>query len=265
MPNRRSTLAFDFDKRFPHLPSAPIVEAVIQWRARADRQWKADDLRDELLKRLPEFPESRPQHQFTFEAEFGDSDTARHERTVRWVGFRLESIDKRYISQFNRDGVTFSRLEPYNDWISFSKEARRHWHVFRELASPTEVQRLGVRFINRIELVELSNLDTILTQPPKCLHQLDLPVSGFLYQSTHEVPEYPFCINVSRTVQPASPPQRDGYGLILDIDVYTTRALECDDAEIDRHLAMMRSLKNMVFFSLLKEDALKPFKRAKND
>ena len=37
---------FNLDEEFPHLPSAPIVEAVIHWRARAEKQWDADSLRN---------------------------------------------------------------------------------------------------------------------------------------------------------------------------------------------------------------------------
>ena len=53
-----------------------------------------------------------------------------------------------YVAQFTRNGFVFSRLKPYEGWETFEAEAKRLWCIYRELAEPSEVQRLGVRFIN---------------------------------------------------------------------------------------------------------------------
>jgi len=130
---------------------------------------------------------------------------------------------------------------------------------FVDLAQPLEVQRLGVRFINRIAPIDLSKLGRYLAKPPKCLEPLGLPMSGFLYQSTHDVPKEPFRINVAQTVQPPSPPQTEGFGLILDIDVFTTQAFQLSDEVLQDRLTKMRWLKDKAFFTLLKRSAVKGF------
>lgn len=163
--------------------------------------------------------------------------------------------------QFTRDGLAFSRLTPYEDWNAFVGEAQRVWGVFVELAEPPEVQRLGVRYINRIGLTGIAQAKQYLAKPPKCLERVGLPASQFLYQSLYDVPGHPFQINVVQTVQPI-PPSQD-MGLILDIDVGTTIALACADNRLHDCLAQMRWLKNKAFFTLLDKKAVRLFQEGK--
>jgi uncharacterized protein (TIGR04255 family) len=256
-----STFQFDLDEQFSHLPSAPIVEAVIHWRARAEKPWEAESLRQQLSQRLPNYPKCQPQHELQLEAQFVGHDSATQQRRVRLLGYRLVSADGRYIAQFQHDGLVFSRLEPYNEWDTFSNEALHVWQTFLDLSRPVEVQRLGVRFVNRIVLPKLAQLSRYLSRPPRCLEPLGLPMSHFLYRSIHDVPGHPFQINVTQTIQPPTPPQTEGFGLILDIDVSTTQAFDCDDRILREHLAKMRSLKDKAFFSLLKPKAIESFKK----
>jgi uncharacterized protein (TIGR04255 family) len=125
------------------------------------------------------------------------------------------------------------------------------------------VQRLGVRFVNRIVLPKFTQLSRYLSKPPKCLEPLGLPLSRFLYQSIHDVPGHPFQINVTQAIQPPKPPQTEGGGLILDIDVITTQSFTCDEEILRQNLARMRWLKDKAFFSLLKPKAIDSFRKDK--
>lgn len=227
------------------------------------KRLQPDELRTQLADRLPDYPQLQNQQELQFQAEFAADGTSTQIRRDSWRGFRLTSSDKLHIAQFNRDGLVFSRLQPYEDWENFPEEAQRLWKIFLELAEPSEVQRLGVRFINRIALTELSDVRRYLVKLPKCFNGLDLPMTGFMYQSTHDIPEHPFRINVVQTIQPPTPPETEGLGLILDTDVFTTQAISCDDEILQDHWGEMRWLKNKVFFSQLKKNAIKKFVGAK--
>jgi uncharacterized protein (TIGR04255 family) len=48
----------------------------------------------------------------------------------------------------------------------------------------------------------------------------------------------------------------DGFGLILDIDVFTTRGFQSDSDALDKLLTMMRWLKNKAFFALISKEAV---------
>lgn len=251
----------DLEESFPHLPAAPIVEAVIHWRARATKEWQPDQLRKSLAERLPEYPQVDLQHyhEVIFESRTEGTETQQSaNRRDRWHGVRMASETEPYIAQFTRDGFLFSRLQPYQDWERFSSEARRLWQVFMDVASPSEIERLGVRFINRIRLANFANLSEYLREPPSFNRYL--PMSGLLYQSTFDVPGHPIGIRIVKAMQLAAGDATDESGLIIDIDVFTKKQLRCEDQVLDDYLPKMQSLKNKMFFYLLTPQAIETFK-----
>ncbi|MCH7551913.1 DNA topoisomerase 4 subunit A [Patescibacteria group bacterium] len=68
------------------------------------------------------------------------------------IGLKLHSNDNLHIVQFNKGAFIFSRLKPYANWEQFSQEALRLWAIYCELLKPSEVRRIGLRFINRISI-----------------------------------------------------------------------------------------------------------------
>lgn len=260
--SQTAAVKIDLEQTFLWLSRAPIVEAIIDLRARAQIEWDESIIREQLAPRLPDYPTVHSQHVFRHElkVEAGKAaEAAIHD--VGWNGLRFESGDKTNIVQFNRDGFVFSRLEPYQHWAQFLAEALQLWSVYFELAQPSEIQRLGVRFINRIMPVERAELADYLTQPPRHPNHLELPISGYLHQDTFEVPGHPYAINMIQTIQPQSTPGgNDSFSLILDIDVFVTQPFEPVGGLVERRLAEMRWLKNKAFFGSLTEDALKTFR-----
>lgn len=249
-------------KDFPHLSAAPLVEAVIHWRARAEREWRRDELQAELARRLKDYPNQKAQHeiQFALEAKLRE-DAAPPVTTSNggWVGWRCSSSDELNVAQFKRDGFVFSRLSPYQGWQTFEGEAKRLWAIFVELAAPSEVSRLGVRFINRIPIAADKELSDYLNDPPTCvIGQL----TGFLYQSQFEIPGEPLGANVVKTMQEPEIPGQDQRALILDIDAFTRRTLLCGDPSMDEFLSKLRWLKNEIFFGLLNRAAIPSFQGA---
>ena len=172
--------ALDFAREFPHLTAAPIAEAVIHWCARAEREWSQDQIQAELVQRLPDYPNQKPLSEVGLLmeanlAEEGEPPSAR--RWGGWEGFRHTTADELNVAQFKRNGFVFSRLRPYQDWEAFEREARRLWNVFLELAKPSQVSRLGVRFINRIPIAANKELGDYLVEPPT--RPLGLPLKKF--------------------------------------------------------------------------------------
>jgi uncharacterized protein (TIGR04255 family) len=251
------------NERFEHLPAAPIVEAVIQWRARAGRPLEPNDLLAKLGEYLPDYPLREPQHllEFALQGTVGeDQPVPAATHRAGWHGFRVSTADDKYIAQFTQNGLVFSRMQPYEDWERFSTEGLRLWSIFKDIAGPLEIQRLGVRFVNRITGATFETLNEFLKEPPTC--PSSLPLSGFLYQSTFDVPGHPFGIRVVKTMQPGILAGLPDSGLILDIDVVTSRPLSCEDQVLDDVLPKMRWLKNRIFFDLLTPEAIEKFKGA---
>jgi uncharacterized protein (TIGR04255 family) len=251
----------DLNETFPRLAHAPIVEAVIHWQARAQKPMEQDVLKKALVARLPTYPQSAPIQGFGLTATLSPADDAtrvEHQR-VGFLGLRLTSADGCYIVQFLRDGLVFSRTKPYEHWEPFAAAARQAWHVFMDIAEPVEIQRLGVRFINHIGTAMPETLASYLRDPPTC--PSNLPLKEFVYQSIFAVPGHPFGIRVIKVMQPTMPELQQSSGLFLDIDVFSTTAIQNESAAMDEALAKMRWLKNKVFFTLLTDGALQSFSR----
>lgn len=149
----------DLNETFPRLARPPIVEAVIHWQARAQNPLEQDALKQTLATRLPNYPQSAAMQGFGLLATVSAKDetsVVQHKRRG-FLGLRLTSEDARYIVQFLREGLTFSRTKPYEHWESFADAAKQAWQAFLDIAAPVETQRLGVRFINHA-LVEEQGL-----------------------------------------------------------------------------------------------------------
>lgn len=256
-----TSINIDLQETFPWLSRAPIVEAVIDLRARAQIEWDESAVREQLAARLSDYPAPHSQHVFRHELKVGPGKSAQAAiHDVGWQGLRFESQDKPHIVQFNRDGFVFSRLEPYKDWVQFRGEALRLWSAYSELAQPTEIQRLGVRFINRIMPVEITKLADFLTQIPEHPENLALPLSSYLHQDTFDVPGHPYAVNMVQTIQPQpTSAGTESASLILDIDVFVTQPFEPVENLIKKRLAEMRWLKNKAFFGSIKKEAVKTF------
>ncbi len=251
----------DISEKFPHLPRAPIVEAIIEIRARADGAWEEAVVRTHFEPKLSGYAYLDTQRLFEHEVKMQVGQPP--EQTVKDLGLkgvRFQSTDKLHIVQLNRDGFAFSRLQPYANWDQLSKEAMRLWHIYLEFARPTEVQRIGVRFINRIQLSSGQvDLDDYIKPGPQLPRALDVPFAGFMHYDTLAIPGYSYSVNVIKTIQVSPQPQTEGAALLLDIDVFTTQPFELYVGMVERRLPEMRWLKNKVFFGSVTDQILKTF------
>lgn len=252
----------NLEEEFQHLPQAPIVEAVIDIRARSTVPFNEESLRPQVEAALTgyQFLDSHQeiQHELKLDVGQAPSQITRFD----WKGLRFQSGDKKHVAQFNRDGFVFSRLEPYIDWPQLYGEAMKLWETYLELAKPVAIDRLGLRFINRIQLpVGELQFEDYMKSAPQPPQGLDLPFAGFMHQNTLAVPNQPYVINIVKTIQPPAFDEGSGAALILDIDVMATQGYALDDgAELKRHLLEMQWLKNKAFFGTITDKACALFK-----
>lgn len=255
------TLTIDLSENFPHLPHAPIVEAVIEVRGRAETKWEETTVRSYFEPKLSNYAylDSPREIQHELEIKAGQPPKQRV-KELGLKGVRFQSADGLHIVQLNRDGFVFSRLHPYENWEQLSQEALRLWECYAELARPAEAQRVGLRFINRIQLPPREMRFEDYIQPaPEPPHDVELPFLGFMHHDTLAVPGYPYAINVIRTIQVPPNLQTEGIALIVDIDVFTNEPFEIRKGAIEQRLPEMRWLKNKVFFGSVTDKALERF------
>ncbi|MBU1413918.1 TIGR04255 family protein [Myxococcota bacterium] len=257
-----TAITIDHAEPFPHLSKAPLVEAVIEFRARAADGFDEASSRGHFESKLTgySFLDSSRTYQHSSKLENGELTTKVED--LGWKGMRFQSNDKTRIIQLNRDGFVFSHLRPYTAWQDFSTEALALWDVYRAIASPADVQRTGLRYINRIPLTqESTDLDTILQKGPTLPAGLtSLPVLEFLQQETLFVPGTPYLVRLARTLPPTLQDSGQEPGIIFDIDVFCSQVTDPEPAVLRPILEDLRWLKNKAFFGTLTKEALEQLK-----
>lgn len=246
------------DEKFQHLNRAPIAEAAFEVRARASAELDENAVRKTLESELSGYAFLDSQREFQFGSKIKDGKPESQEVVdLGWKGVRFRSEDGKQIVQVNKNGLIFSRLPPYQNWEDFSSEGLRIWEIFKKVASPAELHRIGLRFINRIMLpVGEANLGKYLSAPLTPLgpdEDFELPFMGFMHHDVLGVPGHQYAVNLVRTVQP--PAAGNGLGVIVDIDVFTLDGASLDESKVSHYLSEMRWLKNKVFFGSITEQA----------
>ena len=242
-------LNIDFNEKFPHLPKAPITEAVIEIRGKASLPWDEKTILEKLKTELPDYPKQKSGRVQQFEVN-PEKEQKVIVRDLGWQGLDITSTDQKYISKFNMNFFSLSRLAPYENWDRFKDEMKRLWNIHYKLAVPLEIQRLGVRFINRIEIPDESvHLRDYFQGFSSGIPAIKLDLNGFLHHDIFTVPNYSYMMNIIKTIQPKTP--TNNRALILDIDVFTQQPIEANDDIIDKKLSDLHWLKNKIFFSII--------------
>jgi uncharacterized protein (TIGR04255 family) len=93
-------------------------------------------------------------------------------------GGALVSADGLQIFQARPDGFSHNRLAPYQDWQTFSTEARRLWSIYKGNIRPEFVELVGLNYINRVWIpggVEISDyLRTYIHVPAELPQMLEV-------------------------------------------------------------------------------------------
>ena len=176
-------LAIEVNETFPHLSRSPLIEAVIDWQAHANKPLDTQTLKEELSRQLPEYPTIHVHYEHGIGIPLetsGQPDISGeviHQK--EWKGFRLQNESKTRVVHFTKTGVAISSIGGYESWDTFYPEALNLWSIFQELAEPTSINRLGVRYINKVQLEERQDVSTYLNIVPQNSFGLPLERNSF--------------------------------------------------------------------------------------
>jgi uncharacterized protein (TIGR04255 family) len=233
---------------YPKLSKAPIVEAVFDIRCKLPKESGLDVVKKAADILQADYPKLRRQvvHAHQFKMQAGKREMT---STEMQQGFRVEKEDKTQIVQLRRDGFSLNRLRPYSSFDELWPEVVRCWGVYAEATKPTEVTRLALRTINRIEieggLVQLAEGFQIpLGAPVAGLEQ-----SAFLHRWSL-LGKHNCRANVALATRP---PIETKVTVIFDIDAFKTVDLELEIDSLTRDFGQLRELKNAIFFGSLSQ------------
>lgn len=243
-----------------HLSRAPIVEALVNFQANAARLWKPEEVRPALAARWPDHGDIQELHPVQIEVTQTPQGQLPPKVTSEMQGFIFRSASQPSAHQARRDGYTFSRLEPYEDWTALKACALAGWAAYQAVLEPEELHTVAVRFINQVKFpLDGFKLARYFTVPPAPPPDLGWHFNGFMHQSLYVVPDSPCVVRVILARELIATPE-DSAAFIMDIEVTLKESLAATGRELNAIFAEMHDLKNKAFFHLLTEEALQTYK-----
>lgn len=242
-----------------HLRNPPITEALLDFRVRSVSADIADaiaKLRIVLAQKLPVVDEQQ-----SVQAEFAiDSrgPVAKESRNLGVQAAFFRSSDERTIAQFRKDGFTYNRLQPYSGWNTVFPEALSLWHEYVRAFQPTELTRLAVRYINRVEIpLPVSRIDEFLRAAPAIPSAAPQSVISFVSRVVVDDPSSSSQAAITQIMEPIVDSGR-AY-IVIDIEVFAAVQLDPYDTHVPQLLEGFRDTKNRIFFTALTDKALERY------
>jgi uncharacterized protein (TIGR04255 family) len=239
----------------PHLPKAPITEALIDLRAELPSGITIERLGEFQLLLGGSYPVKRNRYQW--QVQFNPEASPVASGGAQQVGFLFFSDDSRRAVQARLDGFSFSWLKPYADWTALRDDGRRLWREFVRFAGPLRVTRVALRYINRSELPQPVVFHEYLNTFPKTGEGIAPSLSGLFMRLV--APDEAGTVVITEAIDEAGATDTV-VPLILDIDVARTGDFVPEGNELWEVLEDLRNLKNQVFFGSVTPKALELFR-----
>lgn len=251
---------------FPRLENAPILEAIVALHCSSSAELDLHGIESQAVARFgADYPRVEQLVQaeatLTLPVEGEPDSRIRH----RVSGFRL--LDQTppgplsKVFHFAPEVFSFNKLRPYSSFDDFQETIASGWEFYRKHFRPEVVERISLRFINRIELPlddgEVDLRDYLKTMP-KLPDSTSQRFVGFFQTLRYECIDTGYFAQVSFATQE---PKDGRCPLVMDIECFAQVAQKPQAygtyAEIVNHL---RRLKNQNFYDNLTDTCLKLFR-----
>ncbi len=128
----------------------PIVEALCEFRFNPSDEWDLTVPGLVYEKIRDNFPKRRQAKAYELNTVIGPEGV--EQRTVTTDRMQFLHEDEKALIQVDRHLLAVNRLKPYSGWDEFLPLIRQGSSAYIEEAKPKGIQRIGLRYINRIEI-----------------------------------------------------------------------------------------------------------------
>jgi uncharacterized protein (TIGR04255 family) len=224
----------------------PIIEAVIELRLTKPVENRVIERAATSLQ--AEYPFRHPEQGREIKV---DAATGKTEANLAWTGQKLTSLDGADNALLRPMSFISSRLGPYLGWDQFKDRSKRDWGLWRKAAGALDLSRIGLRYVNRIDVPSVPATPVRLEDYLNCYPHMpdERPLHSYTMQMTQSIP----ADNCMLTINSASvvPPVIGFYSFVLDIDVFREMEMPRRDDDVWELLEKMRDHKNRVFESCI--------------
>lgn len=247
-------------EEFPHLPKAPIQEALLDFRIKQQRGFDPSVLariHQAVRGTYPHMDEQRGVSA-SFEFKPAGQSVARGPVDQGIVGYSLRDAGRSVVAQITADGFTLSKLRPYTSWEDLRDQGHELWKEYVSIAHPEAVTRVAVRYVNRFAIRLPAMVEDYLVKPPQLPDNVEADVLNFFQRVTTAPRDEGLIAIVTQALQ--TTPGSDSADVILDIDCFRAQvSMDPAGDEAWQVLERLRWLKNMLFFGMVTGKALEMF------
>jgi uncharacterized protein (TIGR04255 family) len=177
------------------------------------------------------------------------------------LGHRRNDVGMTELLVLWRSEFTLSQLAPYPGWEAFIGRFARDWKIWKRAAPRRDIVRVGVRFINRIDIpvnngkVEYEKYLAVYPKLPSLYPAIDV------YAMQARIPLDGGChLTLNSAAVPS--PIIGHNSFVLDLDIAKDQGLPQNDADLLQLMNQIRKMKNDVFESFITNRARKLFNNA---
>lgn len=208
----------------------------------------------------------------TFQATFGPPPDGSGQPLVAQTPTVIEGYavngpvgEGRVVIQVREDRVTVSRTHPYGGWEQLESDAGSALSAHVKVSKADAIRRIGARYINLLALGpdEAIDFSEILTDPPGGIPGASSgAMKDFFYRKIVQgIPVHSIMADATLGVGTAlmSEAGTSTKRLLIDIDVSAVCSVAPSVLAASEHLAVLRGLKNEIFFGSVEERAIEAY------
>ncbi len=175
-------------------------------------------------------------------------------------GYRRSTADMTELVVFLPTSFVVSQLAPYKGWENFYDRFDRDWGLFKKTVGFQEVVRIGVRYINRIDIPnEMLGVeyDSFFNIYPKIPNKFPHPAS-YALQALVQLDEIGCLLKINSSVVPS--PILHHTSFIIDQDISKEVKVPQSNNDIYELLHKIRVAKNAIFEACISDRTRELFK-----
>lgn len=228
------------------------MEALLHFSVAPEESVRAESLRIEEGPFLAQMPVSQPIR--SVEEPF----VRESEPRPGLVGYRYESENGGRVAQLTTSGLTFSIVGAYTTWTALERDALIAFDVYQRMVGRDVPVRLSTRFINRVVIESGGGF--------RDSFRVELPVPPGMqatlrdFQTLVSFTDVRSGFDAAVSFEHDGPSEGGGNAALIDITVASPALVTWSPGvqvppDVTETLALLREIKNRLFFDLLTTSA----------
>jgi uncharacterized protein (TIGR04255 family) len=132
----------------------PLIEALCEFYFAPSQPWDLTIPGLFYREVASEFPKKRQVRPFQVDFEVEGQEQAIQNTGSITDRMQFLREDERALIQVGLDLLVVNHLKPYSNWQAFKRMIARALEVYRQVANPQAINRIGLRYINRLDIPE---------------------------------------------------------------------------------------------------------------